>query len=76
MNPFKLMKLKSSWDTFANNHPKFPMFLQAVSQGDVIKEDTIIEINITTADGRAFSSNLKINSTDLELIEDIKELMN
>ena len=43
MNPAKLFQLKSSWDRFTAAHPKFPMFLRAVSGSDVIKEGTIIE---------------------------------
>ena len=39
-----LQKLRSSVQTFRNNHPKFPLFLNAVS-ADALKEDTIIEIN-------------------------------
>ena len=41
-----LQKLRSSVQTFRNNHPKFPLFLNAVS-ADALKEDTIIEINVT-----------------------------
>ena len=75
MNPLKLMQLKGSWDKFCANHPKFPMFLNAVSQGNVLQLDTIIEINITTADGRTYASNLKITPEDLELIEDVKDIV-
>ena len=27
-----IMKMKSAWDTFTNNHPKFMPFLQAVGR--------------------------------------------
>lgn len=74
MNPLKLMQLKNSWDKFANNHPKFPMFLKNISGNDVIKKDTIIEINIATAEGRHYSSNLKITEEDLKLLADLKEM--
>ena len=75
MNPLKLMQLKGAWERFTANHPKFPMFLNAVSQGNVLQPDTIIEINITTADGRTYASNLKITPEDLELIENVKEIV-
>ena len=29
VNPASIFKIKSAWEKFASNHPKFPMFLQA-----------------------------------------------
>ena len=46
MNPAMLFKIKSAWDKFVNNHPKFPMFLRAASATG-IKEGYIIEVKIT-----------------------------
>ena len=54
MNPAKIFQLKASWDRFAAAHPKFPLFLRAVSDGNVMQEGTIAEITITTADGRKY----------------------
>lgn len=73
MNPAKLFQLKASWDRFTAAHPKFPMFLRAVSGNDVIKEGTVIEVNITTADGRNFSTNVKLTPEDMQLFSDVKE---
>ena len=73
MNPAKLFQLKSSWDRFTAAHPKFPLFLRAVSGNDVIKEGTIIEVNITTADGRNYSTNVKLSPEDMQLFADVKE---
>ena len=67
-----LQKLRSSVQTFRNNHPKFPLFLNAVS-ADALKEDTIIEINVTSPDGN-YSSNLKLKSDDIELLEMLRQL--
>ncbi len=66
-------KLKSGMDRFRANHPKFPMFLNAVSQ-DALKEDTIIEINITTAEGKSYCSNIRLNAEDMEFIETLRNL--
>lgn len=46
-----IQKLKSDLNLFRANHPKFPMFLKAVSQ-DAIEEGSIIEINVTTPEGK------------------------
>lgn len=74
VNPLKLLQLKNAWDQFSRRHPKFPAFLSSVTKG-AITEGTILEINITTADGRLISSNLKFTAEDMELIDEIKSLI-
>ncbi len=68
-----LQNLRSSIGTFRSNHPKFPLFLNAVCT-DALKEDTIIEINVTSPDGRHYSSNLKLKPDDIELLEMLRQL--
>ena len=43
-----MQKIKSGMDRFRANHPKFPLFLRAVSQ-DALVEGSIIEINVSSA---------------------------
>ena len=74
INPAMIFRLKSSWEKFTASHPKFPMFLQAAVNNNVLREGTILEINITTLEGQNISTNLKINPEDLELIEDLKNM--
>ncbi|MBQ7429015.1 MAG: hypothetical protein IJV29_05060 [Butyrivibrio sp.] len=73
VNPMGLFQLKSLWDKFRENHPKFPMFLSAL-QKNGIKEGTIIEITITEPDGEKIQSNIKISASDLELFEQLKNI--
>lgn len=73
LNPMALMKLKKSWETFVANHPKFPAFMQAASQG-MIGEDSIIEVSITSPDGRKISTNIKVTQSDMELFEGLKNM--
>lgn len=73
INPMKLMKFKNAWDNFTKNHPKFPSFLNAVKMNG-IKEGTIIEINVTTAEGKTLSSNIKLKESDVELFQELSEL--
>ena len=58
INPMKLLELKNLWSAFTRRHPKFPQFISAVQQAG-ISEGTVIEVQITTPDGRTFTSNLK-----------------
>lgn len=64
------MQLKNSWATFTQNHPKFPKFLQAASTA--VKEDTLIEIKITTTEGKeVIETNLKVKASNIELVKNL-----
>lgn len=73
MNPMKLLQIKASWEQFKARHPKFPSFLNAVSKG-AVTEGALIEMTVTTADGKKFSSNLKLTPEDMQLVKDMKEM--
>ncbi len=72
-NPAALFQLMNLWNRFQNSHPKFPKFLKAVTQNG-IREGSIVEIRVTTAEGESFDSNLKITADDMEMIEQIKNM--
>lgn len=72
-NPAALLQMMNLWNRFQRNHPKFPKFLKAVVQSG-IKEGSIIEIKVTTAEGESFDSNLKISADDMEMIEQIRNM--
>ena len=74
-NPMELMKLLSMWNTFKSNHPKFPKFMTAASSPGVITEGTILEMKITTPDGKNLETNLKITASDLELVQQLKNII-
>jgi len=75
INPAKLFKLKGAWDVFEQNHPKFPKFMKAIHQNGM-QEGTIIEINVTTEDGKTLSSNIKLKESDIILFSELSELLN
>lgn len=68
-----LQKTKDSIDRFRINHPKFPLFLNVVSQ-EAIREGTVIEITVTTPEGKNYCSNIKLKADDLELLESLKAM--
>lgn len=67
------MQFKGMWDEFTSRHPKFPLFLNAVSQHG-ITEGTVIEVQIKRPDGKEFSSNLKISQEDMALFQKLKNM--
>lgn len=73
MNPAVLMKIMSAKNTFAANHPKFAAFLSAVFRNG-IEEGTIIEITVQKPGQEALTSNLKVQQSDLDLLQSLQEL--
>lgn len=74
MNPVNLLKLKSAWNRFKENHPKFPKFLTAVYQRGV-PEGTTVEFKVTTPSGEELTANLKIKHDDINLFRELQELL-
>ncbi len=73
INPTQLFQLMGAWQKFTANHPKFPKFLKAVA-AEGIQENTIIEVSVTTPEGKTYCSNLKITQSDLDLLEQFKNI--
>lgn len=67
------MKLMAAWNVFKQNHPKFPAFCKAVAQKG-IKEDTVMEIIITTPEGEKIETSIRVNASDMELFDSIKQM--
>ncbi|MCI6060479.1 MAG: hypothetical protein MR729_04895 [Dorea sp.] len=68
-----IQKIKSGMDRFRANHPKFPLFLNAVSQ-NALMEGTVIEINVTTPEGRNYCTNVKLQADDMEFLNSLKSM--
>ena len=66
-----MMKVMNAWNTFKQNHPKFPAFIQAAGNG-MMNDGTIVDITITAPDGRRISTNVKLCEEDLELFRQLK----
>ena len=73
INTTQIFQFMGALQKFTSNHPKFPRFLKAVA-AEGIKEDTVIEVSVTTPEGKTYCSNLKITQSDLELFEQMKHL--
>ena len=71
--PYGFIGIKSDFDKFKNNHPKFLQFAKAFSKAG-IQEGTVMECKVITADGREFQTNIRVTADDLELLEKLKNL--
>ena len=74
MNPASIMKIMSAKKQFTDNHPRFAAFLSAVF-GKGIEEGTIIELKETKPGQEAMVTNIKVQQSDLELLQELKEMM-
>ena len=68
-----VMKLMGAWNKFKQNHPKFQAILKAVSKTG-IKEDTVLEIIVTTPEGEKIETSIKVTESDLELIQSLRQM--
>ena len=73
INPMSMMKMMQAKNKFTENHPKFVQFLSAAFSGG-IEEDTIIEISVQKPGQNIMTSNIKVKQSDLELLEELKNL--
>ena len=73
INPMSMMKMMQAKNKFTENHPKFVAFLSAAFSGG-IEEDTIIEISVEKPGQNRITSNIKVKQSDLELLEELKNL--
>ena len=73
MNISAIWKLKGAWEKFTTNHPKFPLFLDAM-QRKGIQEGTVIAISFTDVEGKTIETNIKVTASDIELYESLKDL--
>ena len=65
MNPMLLMQLQQRFSLFSKDHPKVLPFFRAVGSNDM-QEGTIIDIKVTTPDGKTLESNIKLTANDIE----------
>lgn len=75
MNPASIMKIMNAKNKFTENHPKFVAFLNAVFSAGII-EDTVIEITVTRPGEAPITTNMKVKQSDLDLLNELKDIAN
>lgn len=74
VNPASVMKIMEMKNKFNASHPRFGAFLKAVGK-DSLVEGTVVEISVKTPQGDEKVTNIKLNQSDLEMLQEIKKLM-
>ena len=73
MNPASIMKIMSAKAQFERNHPKFSAFLKVVFSRPV-EEGPVIEFTVTRPGEEPMTANIRVQQSDLDLLESLKEL--
>ena len=73
MNTQFLMQFMSSLNTFRANHPKFAGFIGMFIKSG-IPEGSIIEITVTKPGEEPMTTNMKVQQSDIELIQALKNI--
>ncbi len=71
MNPIAMMQVAGRIKIFKEQHPKALAFIQSVSEGD-LREGTIIEVKVSTPEGKESVSNIKLTKDDIETFNLLK----
>jgi hypothetical protein len=72
-NPAALMKLLAAKKQFEQTHPKAIAFGRALAaQG--VEVGTVIEVTVTRPDGSTLATNLRVQQSDLDLLQEMKNL--
>ena len=74
INAASMLKLMAARNQFNQNHPKFGAFLKAVFSGQM-EEGTVIELSVTRPGEEPVTTNIKVQQSDLELLDELKGVM-
>ena len=69
MNPAAMFKIMQAKNTFTKNHPKFEAFLK-----NVMANKIVIEVSIQRPGEEAITTNIRVQQSDLDLVQSLKEL--
>ena len=73
MNPAALMKIMGLKNQFESEHPRFAQFISDVIRTG-ISEGSVVEITLTRPDGSKTTTNMKVKASDIELVNELKNL--
>ena len=71
--PQDILKIMAMKNQFESNHPKVVSFIKEMAAKG-IKEGTVIEITVTDPDGHPTTASMKVQASDVEMIEQLKNL--
>lgn len=73
MNPIALMQLKPMFERFRERHPKFVQFFGYA--GKSISEGSLVEISIVDPEGKKIVTNIRVDSEDIALFQQLQGMV-
>ena len=71
MNPITMMQAAGRVKIFQEQHPKAIAFIKSLSEND-LREGAVIELKVTTPEGKTSVSNIKLTKEDVETFKILK----
>lgn len=68
VNPKTMMQMASRLRVFTEQHPKVVPFFETAGK-NAVQEGTIVEMKITSPEGREYVTNIRLTKDDLETLE-------
>ena len=73
MNPQSMMQFLGALNTFRTNHPKFAGFIGMFIKSGIL-EGSVIEITVTKPGEEPVTTNMKVQQSDIELMQALKSI--
>ncbi len=71
INPMQLLKMRERMNLFNQAHPRVQPFLAAVG-AEAIREGAVLEMKVTSPEGKEYITNIRLNADDIETINMLK----
>ena len=68
MDKMIMNEARNRINMFNNEHPKVLPFLDMLKK-NAVEEGTVVEMRVTTPDGKEYVSNIRLTKTDVESIK-------
>ena len=68
MDKMIMNEARNRINMFNNEHPKVLPFLDMLKK-NAVEEGTVVEMRVTTPDGKEYVSNIRLTKTDVETIK-------
>lgn len=72
-NPIKMMQARTAITQFEKRHPRVRDFLESVS-ADALQEGTVVEVSVTTPQGKNYITNIRVTKEDIELFQNARRI--
>jgi len=73
LNPVKLMRLKTAFESFTESHPQLKTFWEK-AYPDLLVPGSALEITVTSPEGKPLRYRMTATEGDMDFFSEIKEL--